>query len=157
QTGPPPPADIVWVEWPANPVLTIPNWDRVRAHGALVVCDATICTPVYARPLDHGADVVLHSATKYLCGHHDALLGATVTRDPAKTARLLELRGRAGLQSAPDAAASLLRGLDSLEDRMQQITATATELARRLEAHDAVGRVRYPGFSGVISFDVADA
>ena len=157
QTGAPPAADIVWVEAPANPVLTMPDWEAVRAHPGLVVCDATVSTPVYLRALDEGADVVVHSATKYLCGHHDALLGATVTRDPAKTARLLELRGRSGVQSAPDAAAALLRGLDSLDERMARVTATATEIARRLAAHEAVERVRYPGFSGLISFDVADA
>ena len=156
QTGRPPAADIVWVEAPANPVLTAPDWEALRAHSGLVVCDATISTPVYLRALDEGADVVVHAATKYLCGHHDALLGATVTRDPEKTARLLELRGRAGLQSAPDAAASLLRGLDTLDDRMRRVTAGATELARRLEEQEAVERVRYPGFSGVISFEVAD-
>lgn len=156
QTKPPPPADIVWVEAPANPVLTEPDWEAIRTHDGLVVCDATVSTPVYLRALDQGADVVVHSATKYLCGHHDALLGATVTRDPGKTARLLELRGRAGLQSAPDAAASLLRGLDTLDERMRRITESATELARRLADHPAVKRVRYPGYSGLISFDVAD-
>jgi cystathionine gamma-synthase len=156
QTGNPPSADIVWVEAPANPVLTVPDWDTLRAHPGLVVCDATIATPVYLQALDEGADVVVHSATKYLCGHHDALLGATVTRDPEKTARLLELRGRTGLQSAPDAAAALLRGLDTLEERMRRISASASELARRLAEHSAVERVRYPGYSGVISFDVAE-
>src|SRR5262249_49860253 len=155
--APPPAADIVWVEAPANPVLTLPDWGALRAHPGIVVCDATLSTPVNLRALDEGTDIVLHSATKYLCGHHDALLGATVTRDPEKTARLLELRGRAGLQSSPDSAASLLRGLDSLEDRMRRITATASEIARRLSAHDGVRRVRYPGFSGVISFDVDEA
>jgi cystathionine gamma-synthase len=157
QTGPVPGAEIVWVEAPANPVLTRPDWEALRAHPGLVVCDATIATPVYLHALDEGADIVIHSATKYLCGHHDALLGATVTRDPEKTARLLELRGRAGLQSSPDAAASLLRGLDSLQERMRRITATASEIARKLAAHDGVRHVRYPGFSGVISFDVDDA
>jgi cystathionine gamma-synthase len=157
QREPPPPADVVWVEAPANPVLTMPAWEALRAHSGLVVCDATLATPVYLRALDEGAHVVVHSATKYLCGTHDALLGATVTRDRDKTDRLLELRGRAGLQAAPDAAASLLRGLDTLAERMARITATATELASRLRAHPAVDRVRYPGFAGVISFDVADA
>jgi cystathionine gamma-synthase len=158
QTGEPPGgADIIWVESPANPVLTTPDWERVRAYGALVVCDATVATPVYLHALDEGADIVLHSATKYLCGHHDALLGATVTRDPDKTAKLLEVRGRAGIQAAPDAAAALLRGLDTLDDRMRRITETASELARRLEAHPAVELVRYPGYSGLIAFDVADA
>jgi cystathionine gamma-synthase len=154
--APPPAADIVWVEAPANPVLTVPDWEALRAHPGLVVCDATISTPIYLRALDDGADVVVHSATKYLCGHHDALLGATITRDPELGARLLELRGRVGSQASPDAAAALLRGLDSLDGRMARITASASELARRLTAHPGVQRVRYPGFSGVISFDVAD-
>ena len=156
QTGAPPPADIVWVEAPANPVLTSPDWEALRAHPGLVVCDATIATPAYLLALDEGVDVVLHSATKYLCGHHDALLGATVTRDPELTARLRELRGRAGIQASPDSATSLLRGLDTLDERMARITATASELASRLAAHPAVQKVRYPGYSGVISFDVAD-
>jgi cystathionine gamma-synthase len=156
QTRPPPAADVVWVEAPANPVLTLPDWEALRAHPGLVVCDATVSTPVFLRALDEGADVVVHSATKYLCGRHDALLGATVTRDRELTARLLELRGRAGLQAAPHSAAALLRGLDSLDERMRRVTASASELARRLAEHPGVERVRYPGFSGLISFDVAD-
>jgi cystathionine gamma-synthase len=155
QTGPPPDADVVWVEAPANPILTMPDWEALRAHRGRVVCDATVATPVYLRALDEGADVVVHSATKFLTGHHDALLGATITRDPALTDRLRALRGLAGITAAPDPTASLLRGLETLETRMRRHTETATELARRLEAHPAVQRVRYPGFSGLISFDVA--
>jgi cystathionine gamma-synthase len=135
----------------------MPDWQALRRHGGLVVCDATVATPVHLRALDEGADVVLHSATKYLTGHHDALLGATVTRDPEKSERLRRIRGVAGVQAAPDAAASLLRGLETLEDRVRRQGATAAELARRLAAHPAVERVRYPGFSGLLSFDVADA
>ena len=155
QTGPPPAdAEVVWVEAPANPTLTSPDWEAVRAHGATVICDATLSTPVYLRPLDEGADVSLPSATKYLTGHHDALLGATVTRDPERRERLYTARMRLGLSAAPDAAAALLRGLDTLDERVRRQTATATELARRLEGHPAVERVRYPGLGGVISFDV---
>ena len=157
QTGPPPAdADIVWVEAPANPVLTLPDWDALRAHPALVVCDATVSTPVFLRALDEGADVVVHSATKFLTGSHSALLGATVTRDPEWTAALRTTRSTTGAAASPDSAAGLLRGLDSLSRRMKRITGTATELSRRLEEHPAVDRVRYPGFSGLISFDVAN-
>ena len=156
QTGEAPAADIVWVEAPANPVLTMPDWEALRAHPGVVVCDATVATPVYLHALDEGADVVLHSATKYLTGSHDALLGATVTRDPQRSARLREFRGTAGIVSAPDAAAALVRGLDTLDARMARHTETATEVAWRLEAHPAVSTVRYPGFSGLISFDVED-
>jgi cystathionine gamma-synthase len=156
QTGPPPEADIVWVEAPANPGLTVPDWESLRRHAGFVVCDATVATPVYLHALDEGADVVLHSATKYLTGSHDALLGATVTRDPEQSARLRELRGNAGIVAAPDAAAALVRGLGTLDARMARHTETAAELARRLAEHPAVSRVRYPGFSGLISFDVED-
>jgi len=155
QTRQPPDADIVWVEAPANPVLSLPDWDAVRAHRGLKVCDGTIATPVYLRALDEGADVVLHSATKFLTGHHDALLGATVTRDPGHTERLRTTRAHAGIVAGPDSASSLLRGLETLETRMRRHTETAMDLARRLDRHPAVTRVRYPGFSGLISFDVA--
>jgi cystathionine gamma-synthase len=156
QTGEAPDADIVWVEAPANPVLTMPDWEALRGHRGLVVCDATVATPVYLRALDEGADVVLHSATKFLTGSHDALLGATVTRDPGLSARLREYRANAGIVSAPDAAGTLARGLATLDERMARHTETATELARRLEGHPSVSIVRYPGFSGVIAFDVDD-
>jgi cystathionine gamma-synthase len=156
QRGAAPDADIVWVESPANPLLTQPDWASLREHPGLVVCDATVSTPVYLRALDEGADVVVHSATKFLTGHHNALLGATVTRDPEKTARLRDVRGRTGITAAPDAAAALLEGLDTLESRMRRITETAAELSSRLAAHPKVGNVRYPGFSGLISFDVDD-
>jgi cystathionine gamma-synthase len=155
QTGPPPDgADVVWVESPANPLLTVPDWESVRAHSGVKVCDATASTPVYLRALDEGADVVLHSATKFLTGHHDALLGAVVTRDAEMAARFREVRTRLGLSASPDAAGSLLRGLETLEVRMHRHTESARELARRLEGHPAVQRVRYPGFGGLISFDV---
>jgi cystathionine gamma-synthase len=155
QSGAPPEADIVWVESPANPTLTLPNWSALRDHPGLVVCDATVSTPVYLRALDEGADIVVHSATKFLTGHHDALLGATVSRG-VHTERLRELRGNTGITASPDSAGSLLRGLETLDERMHQHTETATEIAARLRAHPAVENVRYPGFSGLISFDVAE-
>ena len=155
QTGPPPAdADLIWVESPANPVLTMPDWEAVRTHGAPVVCDATVSTPVYLRALDEGATVVLHSATKFLTGHHNALLGALVTRDAGLHARLGEVRTRVGLSASPDSAQALVEGLADLDVRMERHTETARELARRLEAHPRVARVRYPGFGGLISFDV---
>jgi cystathionine gamma-synthase len=156
QTGPAPDADIVWVESPANPVLTVPDWPSLRDHPGLVVCDATVSTPVYLRALEEGADVVVHSATKFLTGHHNALLGATITRDPEKTARLRKVRSYTGITASPDAAAALTAGLETLESRMPRITETASEIARRLAGHPKVELVRYPGFSGLISFDVAD-
>jgi cystathionine gamma-synthase len=157
QTGPPPAeADLVWIEAPSNPLLTMPDFEAATAHPGLVVCDATAATPVHLRPLDLGCDLVLHSATKYLGGHHDVLLGAVVCKNPDHAARLLELRSRTGIVAAPDPAWLLLRGLKTLEMRVVRQTETATALAERLGEHSAVQTVRYPGFGGLLSFDVAD-
>ncbi len=157
QTGPPPGGvELVWLEAPSNPFLTMPDLEAAAAHPAPVLVDATAATPIHLRPLEHGADLVLHSATKYLSGHSDVLLGAVVCRDPETAARLREFRGRSGIVAAPDPAWLLLRGLKTLEVRIRRQTETAAELARRLEAHHKVETVRYPGFGGLLSFDVAD-
>ncbi|MDQ5821128.1 MAG: PLP-dependent transferase, partial [Actinomycetota bacterium] len=123
QTGSPPDADLVWIESPSNPLLTLPDFDAAAAHPAPVVVDSTASTPVYLRPLERGADFVLHSATKYLGGHHDLTAGAVVCRDPEQAARLLEFRTRSGIVAAPDVAWLLLRGLKTLEVRMERHTA----------------------------------
>jgi cystathionine gamma-synthase len=156
QTGAPPDgADLVWIEAPSNPLLTMPDFESAVAHPAPVVCDATAATPVYLRPLERGADFVLHSATKFLGGHHDVLLGAVVAKTREDYERLLEFRTRSGIVAAPDATWLLRRSLKTLRVRMERITANATEMARRLGAHPNVERVRYPGFGGLMSFDVA--
>jgi cystathionine gamma-synthase len=158
QTGSPPgDVQLLWLEAPSNPFLTMPDLEAAAAHPARVVVDATAATPVHLRPLEHGADFVLHSATKYLGGHDDVLLGAVVCKREEDAARLDEFRGRTGIVAAPDPSYLLLRGLRTLELRVLRQTASAQELARRLERHPAVQIVRYPGFGGLISFDVADA
>ena len=156
QTRPPPEgADLVWVESPSNPMLTVPDLDAAIAHPAPVVVDSTASTPVYLRPLEHGSDFALHSATKFLGGHHDVLLGAVVCKSKEDYEQLKEFRSRSGIVAAPDAAWLLRRSLETLELRMHRHTENATKIARRLEAHPAVERVRYPGFGGLMSFDVA--
>jgi len=158
QEAPPPDGvDLVWIEAPSNPLLTMPDFAAAAAHPAPVVCDATAATPVHLRALERGCDLVLHSATKYLAGHHDVLLGAVVSKSPERAARLHELRTRSGLVAAPDAAWLLLRGLRTLGVRIERQSASAADLAGRLAGHPGVARVRYPGFGGVVSFDVADA
>jgi cystathionine gamma-synthase len=158
QTGPPP-ADVqlVWLEAPTNPYLTMPNLEAAAAHPAPVVVDATVATPVHLRPLERGADFVLHSATKYLVGHDDALLGAVVCRDAAAADALRAFRSRTGIVASPDAAWLLLRSLKTLDARVRRQTETAAFLAQRLRAHPAVEIVRYPGLGGLLSFDVGDA
>lgn len=170
--APPAGARLVWLEAPSNPFLRFPDLSTAVAaaheRGALVVVDATAATPILLRPLEHGADFVVHSATKYLAGHHDALLGAIVCRHEDHAEVLAEFRTRSGIVAAPDAAWLLLRGLETLAVRVQRQSATALELARRLAAHAGVERVRYPGYGnataerylpglygGLLSFDVA--
>jgi cystathionine beta-lyase/cystathionine gamma-synthase len=121
------------------------------------------------RPHEHGADFVLHSASKILAGHHDALLGVVSCADPDAATRLATFRNASGIVAAPDPAWLLLRGLKTLSLRVQRQSATALELARRLSSHPAVHCVRYPGlgdevaaryvsaFGPLLSFDVADA
>jgi cystathionine gamma-synthase len=158
QTGTPPEGvQLVWLEAPSNPYLTMPNLEAAAAHPARVVVDATVATPVHLRPLELGADFVLHSATKYLAGHDDALLGAVVCRDAAAAEELRTFRGRTGIVATPDPAWLMLRGLQTLELRVRRQTETAAFLAGRLRAHPAVVTVRYPGLGGLLSFDVADA
>ena len=170
QSGPPPDGvDLVWLEAPSNPFLSFPDLAAAAEHPARVVVDATASTPVLLRPLEHGADIVLHSATKYLGGHSDVLMGALVCRSEGDWEQLKQMRGLTGPIAGPDAAWLLLRGLKTLAVRVARQSATALELARRLDAHAAVERVRYPGlgdelaarymhggFGGLLSFDVAD-
>jgi len=154
QTGTPPDGvQLIWLEAPSNPFLTMPNLEAAAAHPAPVVVDSTVATPVFLKPLEHGGDYVLHSATKYLAGHDDVLAGAVAGRDLAE---LKTFRTRSGISPAPDSAWLLSRGLKTLELRVRRQTETATVIAERLRAHPAVQTVRYPGISGLISFDVDD-
>jgi cystathionine gamma-synthase len=173
QTGEPPNADLVWLEPCANPMLTFPDLDvaiaSAHASGAVVVVDNTVLSPVLLRPLEHGADFVLHSATKLLAGHHDALLGVVTCARQEDHDRLAAFRTATGIVAAPDPAWLMLRGLKTLALRVTRQSATALELARRLSRHPAVQRVRYPGlndpvaesyveaFGPLLSFDVAGA
>ena len=157
QSGPPPEsAQLVWLEAPTNPFLTMPDIEAAVARPMPVVVDSSVATPIHLRPLAHGADFVLHSATKYLLGHDDAMLGAVVCRDEAAADELRTFRGRTGIVPAPDVAWMLLRSLRTLELRVRRQTDTAAFLAERLRTHPAVATVRYPGLGGLLSFDVAD-
>src|SRR5882672_2035856 len=154
QTGlPPDGVQLVWLEAPSNPFLTMPDLAAAVAHPAPVVVDSTVATPIHLRPLEHGADFAQHSATKYLAGHDDALLGAVAGRNLDE---LRTFRSQTGISPAPDPAWLLLRGLKTLELRVRRQTETATALAERLRTHPKVNVVRYPGLGGLVSFDVAD-
>ena len=141
-------ASLLWVESPTNPMLEIADTPALvaAAHtaGALVVVDNTFATPLVARPLTVGADVVVHAVTKYLAGHSDVVLGAALTSDAALHARLLAYRTVHGAIPGPFEAWLALRGLRTVALRVERSQATAAELAARLVGHDRVVEVRHP-------------
>ncbi|WP_372699901.1 PLP-dependent aspartate aminotransferase family protein [Arthrobacter sp. JSM 101049] len=142
-------ADLLWLESPTNPMLEVADVRALaaaaRAAGVLSVVDNTFSTPLLQRPLELGADVVVHSATKYMGGHSDVVLGAVLTSDPDLRARLHAHRSLHGAIAGPFEAWLTLRGLRTMALRVERSQASARELARRLSAHPAVESVRYPG------------
>jgi cystathionine gamma-synthase len=142
-------AALVWLESPANPTMEVTDLRTVcaaaRAAGAVSVVDSTYATPLLQNPLALGADVVVHSVTKSLSGHSDVLLGATVTSDPQLLAALHGQRTRGGAVPGPFEAWLALRGLRTLDVRLQRAQASAGLLAQRLQEHPAVRLARYPG------------
>ncbi|MFP5335263.1 MAG: trans-sulfuration enzyme family protein [Actinomycetes bacterium] len=152
-------AALLWLESPTNPLLDVADLTAccaaARAAGALAVVDSTFATPLLQRPLEHGADVVVHSATKYLAGHSDVLLGATVTTRPELHEALRRQRTLHGAVPGPWEAWLALRGLRTLHLRLERACASAAVLAERLADHPAVERVRYPGSGAMVSVEVA--
>lgn len=142
---------LLWVETPTNPLMELADIADLsaRAHraGAKVVVDNTFMTPYFQRPLALGADVVMHSVTKYLNGHSDMIGGALVTSDDALAAELRFLQNAAGAVPGPMDCWLCLRGTKTLAVRMRQHDANARELAALLEAHPGVSRVFYPGLA----------
>jgi cystathionine gamma-synthase len=162
QRQPPPrEAGLVWLEPCSNPLLSFPDLDAsiAAAHeqAALVAVDATVLTPLLLRPLEHGADFAVHSATKLLSGHHDAVLGLVSCREPERAEGLRRLRRLSGLIAAPDPVWLLLRSLKTLPLRVERSSANALELARRLAGHAAVERVNYPGLDDPVATRYVEA
>jgi cystathionine gamma-synthase len=145
-------ADMVWVESIANPLLVVADVPAIaagaRERGALTVVDSTFATPLRQRPIEHGVDIVLHSATKFIGGHSDLLLGAAVCRDGAHADALTAFRHDHGSIPGALEAFLALRGLRTLAVRLDRAEASAAELARRLSGHPGVQAVYYPGLPG---------
>lgn len=145
-------ADLVWLESPTNPLLEVLDLPELIAAvhrcGALVAVDNTFSTPLRQRPLALGADLVVHSATKFIAGHSDVLLGLVVARDPELRARLHGQRTLHGSVPGPFEAWLALRGLRTLALRLDRAEENAGELARRLSGLEEISRVRYPGLPG---------
>jgi cystathionine gamma-synthase len=154
-------ADVVWVETPSNPLLEVADLAGIcrapRRPGTRVVVDNTFATPLGQQPLALGADLVVHSATKFIGGHSDLLLGVAVAADPDQLALLRAARGLSGGTPGTLECFLALRGARTLPLRLRQASGSAAELARRLGDHPAVDRVRYPGVGAMVSFELADA
>ncbi len=150
---------LVWLETPTNPLLKLFDIaaiaERTKKHGLLLAVDNTFATPLSQRPLELGADLVVHSTTKYLNGHSDVVGGAIATDDPTLHERLRYLQNAIGAVPGPLDCFLVLRGLKTLHLRMQRHSDNALHLARWLEAHPAVSRVIYPGLESHPQHDLA--
>ena len=165
----------VWIETPSNPLLNILDIaaiaESAHSHGALAIVDNTFLTPVNQRPFTLGADIIVHSTTKYLNGHSDVVGGAIIARTPAHAERLQYLCNALGQGASPFDCWLVLRGIKTLVPRMRLHEQNAMEVARFLAAHPRVKRVIYPGleshphhalarrqqsgFGGMVSFELA--
>jgi cystathionine gamma-synthase len=151
---------LFWIETPSNPLWTITDIAVISeiAHDvkACVCVDSTAATPVFTKPIAHGADLVVHSATKYLNGHSDVVAGAiAAARTNDFWERIREMRSQAGALLGPFDAWLLMRGLRTLEVRVREQARTAAALAERLVHHPALACVLYPGLAGHPGHDVA--
>jgi len=150
---------MVWIETPSNPMLTVVDIAAVAAiahhHGAIVVVDNTFATPYLQQPLTCGADIVVHSSTKYLGGHSDVVGGFAATNDPGLHQQLLFLQNAAGAVPAPFDCYLILRGVKTLALRMEAHCANARAVAQWLETHPRIDQVMYPGLSSHPTFATA--
>jgi cystathionine beta-lyase/cystathionine gamma-synthase len=153
------PARLVFVETPANPTLKLTDIEVVarlgHGAGAVVVVDNTLLTPVLQRPLDLGADISLHSTTKFIEGHNATLGGALITRDAGLHEKLSFLRNAIGAIQSPFNAWLTLQGVKTLPLRMERHSANALKVARFLEAHPRVTTIHYPGLESFPQHELA--
>jgi cystathionine beta-lyase/cystathionine gamma-synthase len=167
---------IVWLETPSNPLMNVINIKEVasivHSKGGLLVCDSSFSTPFITRPLEHGADIVIHSTTKYIGGHSDTMGGVVVAKDLAIHTQLLETQRRIGTVLSPFDSYLCQRGLYTLGTRIKVHSSNALELAKSLETCRWVEKVNYPGleknefhttakaqmdlYGGMLSFAVSD-
>ena len=154
-----PETKLVWLETPTNPMLKIVDIAAIakiaKKHGITVGCDNTFASPYCQRPLDHGADIVMHSATKYLGGHSDVIGGVLVVNDKDLGDRLAFLQNSVGGIQGPFDSFLALRGLKTLALRLERSSSNAMALAEWLEPHPAIARVTYPGLKSHPGHEIA--
>lgn len=154
-----PDTKLIWIETPTNPMLNIVDiaavCDIARKHGIMTVVDNTFASPYLQNPLDLGADIVLHSATKYLGGHSDVVHGCLIVKDPALAERLHFLQNASGAVPGPMDCFLILRGIKTLHLRVQRACENAEKIACYLSAHPKVAKVFWPGFESHPNHDIA--
>lgn len=140
---------MIWAETPTNPMLKLVDLERLgrfaKAHGLILVVDNTFCSPMLQRPIEFGADLVLHSATKYLNGHSDIVGGIVVAADAAMAERMAFLQNSVGAVAGPFDSFLAMRGLKTLHLRMRAHCEAALDIAQWLEKHPSIEKVIYPG------------
>lgn len=150
---------LIWIETPTNPMLNIVDIEAIcalaRERGILTVVDNTFASPYLQNPLDLGADIVLHSATKYLGGHSDVVHGCLVVKDADLAARLHFIQNASGAVPGPMDCFLILRGIKTLHLRVQRACENAATLAQFLSRHPKVGKVYWPGFSNHPNHEIA--
>lgn len=150
---------LLWVETPTNPMLNIIDLELVcglaKQHGIMVCVDNTFASPYLQNPLDYGADIVLHSATKYIGGHSDVIHGALIVKDKALADQLHFIQNATGAVPGPMDCFLILRGIKTLHVRVQRACQNAARIAHHLDAHPKVGVVFYPGFASHKNHQVA--
>lgn len=154
-----PQTQLIWIETPTNPTLKITDIQAVaklaEAHKCLLCVDNTFASPALQRPLELGAHIVIHSATKYLGGHSDLIAGLVVTKDEELGARIKFLQNASGGVLAPFDSWLLIRGIETLPVRVKQHCSNALAIARFLEQHPIVDKVYYPGLPSHKNHDIA--
>jgi cystathionine gamma-lyase len=150
---------MVWIESPTNPLLKLVDIEALvtlaKNSGALVVVDNTFATPYLQRPLELGSDIVMHSATKFVNGHSDMVGGVVVVSDDALAERLAYLQNSIGAVAGPFDSFLALRGVKTLDVRMERSCENAMQIARWLEGHNGVERVIYPGLESHPQYELA--
>lgn len=150
----------IFIESPTNPLMQTVDLDKIsefaRKHQILHIVDNTLFTPYIQRPIEHGAHIVVHSATKYLAGHNDVLSGLVIVKGEKLADEIGFLHNSIGAVLSPYDCWSLIRGMKTLGLRMKQHEKNAKQIIRFLETHPLVTSVNYPGRSGMVSFEIAD-
>lgn len=150
---------LIWVETPTNPMMNIIDIEAAakiaKKHNVLLAVDNTFATPYLQQPLDLGADIVMHSATKYLGGHSDVVMGSLVVKDKALADKLYFIQNASGGVCGPQDSFLVLRGIKTLHLRMQRHCENGEKVARFLKEHGGVAKVNWPGFEDHPNHDIA--